>query len=121
MKNIRTPLIKPRNNGGTFYTFGSALEDIGLNINELSDKIALSHYVLLDLPETSNIQGDNFNIAFADSLQNYALNFETVVRNEDNYNFSEKLTVSESMNDGGRYSEKKPSKIKSFVILFIVA
>ena len=32
-----------------------------------------------------------------------------------------KLTVSESMNDGGRYSEKKPSKIKSFVILFIVA
>ena len=95
MKNIRTPLIKPRNNGGTFYTFGSALEDIGLNINELSDKIALSHYVLLDLPETSNIQGDNFNIAFAESLQNYALNFETVVRNEDNYNFSEKLTVSE--------------------------
>ena len=95
MKKLRTPLIKPRPQGGTFYTFGSALEDIGLNINELNDTVAMSHYILLDLPETSEIQGEDFNIAFAESLQNYALNLETVVRNQTTYNFAEKRTVSE--------------------------
>ena len=49
-KMLRTPLIKPRAQGGTFYTFASALEDIGLNINELGNKVMLSHYALLDLP-----------------------------------------------------------------------
>lgn len=95
MKKLRTPLIKPRTQGGTFYTFGSALEDIGLNINELNDTATMSHYILLDLPETTNIKGDDFNIAFAESLQNYAINLETVVRNQETYNFAEKRTVSE--------------------------
>ena len=33
-KKLRTPIIMPRKQGGTFYTFSSAMEDIGLNINE---------------------------------------------------------------------------------------
>ncbi len=104
-KRLRTPLIKPRTQGGTFYTFSSALEDIGLNINELRNKVALSHYVVLDIPpfnfegmEQYGTDEDNYNqgdYKFAESLQNYALNMETVLRNQDTYNFSESLTVSE--------------------------
>ena len=100
-KKLRTPYIKPRTQGGTFYTFSSALEDIGLNINELRNKVSMSHYVLLNIPEfpaTANPGDDNANIgdySFAETLQNYALNMETVVRNQPSYSFSDSLTVSE--------------------------
>ena len=109
-KMLRTPLIKPRAQGGTFYTFASALEDIGLNINELGNKVMLSHYALLDLPpfdaasmkvtanysdyNTSDSGNAGKNI-FADSFQNYVLNMETVVRNHHLYDFSNAITVSE--------------------------
>lgn len=109
-KMLRTPLIKPRAQGGTFYTFASALEDIGLNINELGNKVMLSHYALLDLPpfdaasmkvtadysdyDTSDSSNAGKNI-FADSFQNYVLNMETVVRNHRLYDFSNAITVSE--------------------------
>ena len=103
-KKLRTPIIKPRRQGGTFYTFSSALEDIGLNINELKNKVALSHYVLLDIPaftadsSLANTIPSDANLgdyAFASKLQNYALNMETVLRNQSTYNFAESLTVSE--------------------------
>lgn len=103
-KKLRTPIIKPRRQGGTFYTFSSALEDIGLNINELKNKVALSHYVLLDIPAftaDASLEGSipkEANIgdySFAAALQNYALNMETVLRNQSTYNFAESLTVSE--------------------------
>lgn len=94
-KMLRTPLIKPRQQGGTFYTFPSALEDIGLNINEQSNKIAMSHYVLLDIPTFTGNGGSTGDEAFAESFQNYALNLETIIRDSDNYDFSEKNTVSE--------------------------
>lgn len=102
-KKLSTPLIKPRTQGGTFYTFSSALEDVGLNINELKNKVELSHYVLLDIPEfkpaeNSSNFGDNKYIGdytFAQMFQNYVLNFETLLRNQDTYNFAESLTVSE--------------------------
>ena len=96
MKNLRTPIVKPRPTGGTFYTFGSALEDVGLNINELNNKVAMSHYVLLNLPSWSDDSGEsNPDNSFADYFQNYALNLETLIRNQRDYNFAEKLTVSE--------------------------
>lgn len=96
MKKLRTPLIKPREQGGTFYTFGSALEDIGLNINELEYKVAMSHYVILNIPTWENDAPDKDpNISLAESFQNYALNLETCIRNGNNYNFAERLTVSE--------------------------
>lgn len=104
-KQLRTPLIKPRKQGGTFYTFASALEDIGLNINELGNKITLSHYVLLDLPEFSaetlkttgnySAQVAEGDWIFAEGFQNYVLNMETAVRNDRLYDFSNSITVSE--------------------------
>lgn len=118
-KKLRTPIIMPRKQGGTFYTFGSAMEDIGLNINESHNRVELSHYVLLDIPNFANdldtdktflnltsemnydsseytvdssTQGD---FIFADQFQNYCLNFETVLRNQDKYNYASNKTVSE--------------------------
>lgn len=103
-KILRTPIIKPRTQGGTFYTFSSAMEDIGINIAEQRNKISLSHYVLLNLPAfvqeegSSSIYPDGSNegdYIFAENLQNYALNMETVLRNQATYNFSSNRTVSE--------------------------
>ena len=118
-KKLRTPIIMPRKQGGTFYTFGSAMEDIGLNINESHNRVEISHYVLLDIPNFANdldtdktflnlsseinyssseytvdssTQGD---FIFADQFQNYCLNFETVLRNQNNYNYASNKTVSE--------------------------
>ena len=106
-KKLRTPLIKPRTQGGTFYTFGSAMEDIGLNINEKSNRIELTHYALIDIPEfdketlnTYNSYSNKSNtgdMLFAESFQNYALNFETVVRNQNTYNFAINKTCSEKI------------------------
>ena len=118
-KKLRTPIIMPRKQGGTFYTFSSAMEDIGLNINESHNCVEISHYVLLDIPNFSNdlIDGDPYlflkseldydskeytvdsstqgDFIFADQFQNYCLNFETVLRNQDNYNYASNKTVSE--------------------------
>lgn len=109
-KFLRTPLIKPREQSGTFYTFGSAMEDIGLNINELHNKVALSHYVLLDIPEfnsstgfdtkadAESYQSEEVNVGdymFAEGFENYVLNLETLMRNRKEYDFSMSKTVSE--------------------------
>lgn len=107
----RTPFIKPRVQGGTFYTFGSALEDIGLNINEANNKVSLSHYILLDIPFFGNTDnkkeldvntegrtytGENEgDCVFADYFQNAILNMETVLRNDSGYNYASPHTVSE--------------------------
>ena len=151
-KKLRTPIIMPRMQGGTFYTFGSAMEDIGLNINENHNSVEISHYVLLDIPKfsngvtpegvylnfeseqnydskeytvNSNTQGD---FIFADQFQNYCLNFETVLRNQDSYNYASNKTVSERVfwkwlfshlrnddqrfiKDGDYYYEKKDKAI----------
>ena len=107
-KKHRTPIIMPRTQGGTFHTFGSAMEDIGLNINESHNRVEISHYVLLDIPNFANdldtdktflnlsseidyssseytvdssTQGD---FIFADQFQNNCLIFETVLRNQEN-------------------------------------
>lgn len=113
MGAYRTPLIdKLKTDAATFYTFGSPIEDIGLNINERSNKVALSHYVLLNLPGIANgisgagtINTDNFdpklktegdkNWIIPKILQNYALNFETMLRNRSAYDYSATKTVSE--------------------------
>ena len=53
----KTPLIRPlRKEGGTLYVFPSATEDIGLNINSRMNKVALSHYALLDIPECESYE-----------------------------------------------------------------
>lgn len=123
MGKNKTPLIRQlRTQGGTIYTFSSATEDIGLNINEKGNKVALSHYALLNIPVSktddnlSDISKNRFNISMipgalynmqesqtvsspniliAESFQNYALNLETILLNQSTYNYSLSKTVSE--------------------------
>lgn len=109
-KNLRTPIIKPRTQGGTFYTFGSAMEDIGLNLNSSSNKVELSHYVLLDIPSFGKSSGELIlgtngsysatfyntgDVTFAEYFQDAILNMETVLRNSEGYNYASSKTVSE--------------------------
>ena len=142
-KKLRTPIIMPRKQGGTFYTFGSAMEDIGLNVNESHNKVEISHYVLLDIPKFSHAESSSqdpyLNLStklsydssqytsgeiptqgdfiFAESFQNYCLNFETILRNQDTYNYASNKTVSERVfwkwlfghiaNDNDRWADPK--------------
>lgn len=115
-----TPFVKRmRTQGGTIYTFSSALEDIGLNINERNNIVKMSHYALLNIPSIDspdNLQQNKFNVlaipgaydAFypgtdikdgrvliAESFQNYALNLETNLLALPGYNPALSTTVSE--------------------------
>jgi hypothetical protein len=102
MSNNKTPLIRTlRENGATMYVFPSASEDVGLNINNGTTGVALSNYALLNL---TNGTGGNFNYPdktdiksddIANDIQNYVMNFETVLLNQSTYNFQEPSTVSE--------------------------
>lgn len=115
-----TPFVKRmRAQGGTLYTFSSAMEDIGLNINERNTVVKMSHFAMLDIPEITapdNLQQNRFNllgidgalqqydesgsikdgrVLVAESFQNYALNLETILLSQDNYNPALQRTVSE--------------------------
>jgi len=113
-----TPFVKRmRTQGGTIYTFTSALEDIGLNINERNNIVKMSHYALLNIPAIdapNSLQENKFNIfaipgafqyfgpshkdgrlAVAESFQNYALNLETYLLSQSSYNAALSTTVSE--------------------------
>jgi len=106
-----TPFVKRmRTQGGTLYTFSSAVEDIGLNINERTNEVEMSHFALLQIPEITSPQTldqNKFNvlgitgaldtyeksdsikdgrIVVAESFQNYALNLETNLLANANYN-----------------------------------
>lgn len=96
MSKNKTPLLRPlRESGATLYVFPSASEDIGLNINNGTNGVALSHYALLNLKK-SNF-GFTKSVDIIKSLQNYAMNFETVLINDPKYNFQEPYTVSENV------------------------
>lgn len=120
MGQFKTPLVsKFRKDSATFYTFGSAIEDIGLNINEKNNQVRLTNYVLLNLPKISFNAGDYGEIsadkivpaadvekfketayqdyAMSSMLQNYVLNFETRLRNQSTYDFSASSTVTEKV------------------------
>ena len=118
-----TPYIKPLSTqGGTFYTFSSAAEDLAMTFNNTTNKFRFSKYVLLDLPQFREpIYGENtikFNTidtAFLDvaeenfqlvnpnnlspdlevSLQNYCLNLESTLLTDPNYNPTLKKSVAE--------------------------
>lgn len=106
MGSKKTPLIQQlRKTGGTFYCFPSASEDVGLNLQTTTTGVALSHYALLNIPKLSiekclcesghtAITG---NQALAMSLQNYMMNFETKLTNEDSYNYQELNTTTEKV------------------------
>jgi hypothetical protein len=115
-----TPFVKRmRTQGGTIYTFSSALEDIGLNINERNNVVKMSHYALLNIPSIDapdNLQQNRFNvlaipgayqsflnsgsikdgrIIVAESFQNYALNLEVNLLRQGTYNAALSTTISE--------------------------
>lgn len=104
---MATPLINSlRTNGGTFYTFTSATNDISGTFADDDRKFTFSKFALLDLPDVATPSGSNYenyivweaigsvstgggtlvpalhadeNLNFAESLQNYALNHEQLV------------------------------------------
>lgn len=101
-----------------FYTFQSSLEDLTLSLNNSVNKFRFSKFTLLRIPEIgtpSSIQKDNrfqflaagetplldnipindASIALAQSFQNYALNFESLLISQDGYDRGLKLNVSE--------------------------
>lgn len=90
----KTPLLRPlRQTGSTLYVFPSASEDIGLNINSGTSGVAMSHYALLNFTKKNFTYTDPEKIV--ESLQNYVMNFETVVMNQPAYSYQEPYTVSE--------------------------
>lgn len=122
MTNNRiTPFVKRmRSNGGTIYTFSSAIEDIGLNINERNNLVKISHFALLNIPNISEpsvgFLNNTFNVRniigawewernstsikdgrviIAESFENYALNLESNLLNQSTYNPELTATVSE--------------------------
>jgi len=122
MSNNRiTPFVKRmRANGGTIYTFSSAIEDIGLNINERNNLVKISNFALLDIPNIAEPSIGTYNNTFnvrnivgaweyernstsikdgrvliAESFQNYALNLEANLLNQSTYNPELIATVSE--------------------------
>ena len=121
MEKIITPFIrKMRTQGGTLYTMSSAVEDIGLNINERNNVIKISNFALLNIPSAKNSEDKEINhfntpyingnfkyivesdevikdagVLIAESFQNYALNLEANLMHQDTYNVALSSTVSE--------------------------
>lgn len=114
------PFIRPiQTQGGSFYTFTSAAEDLSLTFNNSGKKFSFSKYALLDIPdirrpdypspnEENVIQLDaipgafssvnntkTYNVMFAESLQNYVLNLETMLTAFPTYDATSMQTVSE--------------------------
>jgi hypothetical protein len=110
------PLIKPiRVQGGTFYTFSSASEDLGLSFNDSQSKFRFSKFALLNIPNVGTPAiGENLlnfsnspggynqingsktaNDYLAESFQNYCLNLEAMVTSSADYDSNVSLSVSE--------------------------
>jgi hypothetical protein len=111
------PLIRPiRLQGGTFYTFSSASEDLGLTFNSSEKKFGFSKFALLNIPNIENptsayenkiglsnspgayedIDGSKTqNDYLAESFQNYCLNLEAIISSSADYDQSVFRTVSE--------------------------
>jgi hypothetical protein len=119
----KTPFIRPLQvQGGTFYTFSSAAEDLALTFNNTVNKFRFSKYVLLNIPEFReplygensilfntidssflDVAEDSFTIVDPNNLspnleisfQNYCLNLEASLASSENYNPTLKRNVSE--------------------------
>jgi sulfur relay (sulfurtransferase) DsrF/TusC family protein len=115
-----TPLIAtPKTQGGTFYAFSSASRDLSRTLNDSNIQFVFSKFVALNLPDISKLDFNTFsqyqnyiqfdtmdgsinnglsgdvNIDLAESLQNYALNLESLLLNDQDYDTSIKKSVAE--------------------------
>jgi len=118
----KTPFIRPLQvQGGTFYTFTSASEDLAFTFNNSVNKFRFSKFALLKLPfittssggdnkirlnapdgafidwntGTYNLVPPNANLALSQSFQSYCLNIESVITSSDDYDSTKKQNVSE--------------------------
>jgi hypothetical protein len=119
----KTPFIRPISvQGGTFYTFSSAAEDLSLTFNNSLKKFKFSKYALIKIPELgrptygeNTLQFDAIDTTFLDaafndfvlsnpsnlspsteiSFQNYCLNLESTILSDPNYQPDLKNNVSE--------------------------
>jgi hypothetical protein len=115
-----SPFIRPiQIQGGTFYTFSSAGEDLGFTFNNDGKQFKFSKYALLNIPDIKRpiygpLNHENYmqldtipgafqfvensktyNMMLAESLQNYALNLETMLTAYETYDPNALQTVSE--------------------------
>jgi hypothetical protein len=115
-----TPFVKRmRVQGGTIFTFSSANEDIGLNINERNTDVKMSYYALINIPSIEapdTSMANRFNVfaipgayqswlnsgsikdgrvMVSESFQNYALNLEANLMDSSSYNANTLTSVSE--------------------------
>lgn len=104
---MATPLVRiPQSQGGTMYAFASSAKDMTRAFNNPDIKFEFSKFALLDLPDfTTAVAGSNTidfelnlkeasgsnyvatapNVDFAQTFQNYALNMEELLLQDDDY------------------------------------
>ena len=104
---MATPLVRTvQDQGGTMYAFASAARDLTRAQGDPDLKFEFSHYALMDLPEiATQVNGLNTiefdrledvaggaytpstddNRSWSETFQNYALNLEEIVRNDDDF------------------------------------
>ena len=104
---MATPLVRiPQSQGGTMYAFASSAKDMTRAFNNPDIKFEFSRFALIDLPDfTTAVSGSNTidfelglkqasganyvgnapNIDFAQTFQNYALNMEELLLQDDDY------------------------------------
>lgn len=118
-----TPFIRPlQTQGGTFYSFSSAAEDLSFTFNNSVNKFKFSKFALLNIPDINNgdtlgnsiklnapdsafidfatgayniYDASNANINFSQSFQSYCLNLESTILSATDYDSSLKQTVAE--------------------------
>lgn len=118
----KTPFIRPLQvQGGTFYAFSSAAEDLSFTFNNSVNKFKFSKFALLNIPQINSgdplgnsiklnapdgafidkatsagkIITGNANTDFSQSFQSYCLNLETTILSSDVYDSDLKQNVSE--------------------------
>lgn len=118
----KTPFIRPLQvQGGTFYAFSSAAEDLSFTFNNSVNKFKFSKFALLNIPEINSgdplgnslklnapdsafidkatnaqqIITSNANVNFSQSFQSYCLNLETTILSASDYDSSLKQNISE--------------------------
>ena len=107
---MATPLIRiPQEQGGTMYAFSSAARDLTRAYYNPDINFEYSKFALLDIPvvaspsngenyiqfenlfegggspATSYVPNADANVSFAETLQNYALNFENFILSDDDF------------------------------------
>ena len=104
---MATPLVRTvQEQGGTMYAFASAARDLTRAQGDPDLKFEFSHYALMDLPQIAtqvnglntiefnrleDIAGGSYvpstddNRSFSETFQNYALNLEEIIRNDDDF------------------------------------